>query len=884
MRQRLRTSAWFLCALVAAASAGRDAAHGTGLVTRPLNRTCVAPQRPSVGDFRAALQPFFPSAAIGAPVTMAQSPIAPAVWYVADLPGRIFRVRTDAAGQTVALDIRDLVDSQGFLVGMALHPGFASNGHVYVYYLGHGAGAVPFVSVIARFTSLDGGLTFSKPSQQVIFTLAQPTVLHTGGDIRFGADGYLYMGFGDGGIGASDPSQHLGTFLRIDVDGGVPYAIPPDNPFAYGGGAPEAWAWGFRNPFHWWFDALTGELWAGDVGEAAWEEIDLVRRGGNYGWPVREGAHCRGAGSCKAAGLEPEVEYSHAEGCSIHGGPVYRGSSFPALDGAVIFGDYCASPIRAARPDGDGGYTIAELVASPATLLGFAQDANGEVGVLTLGGGILRLVPATGPDPAPFPENLVDTGCVDPSDPRKPAPGLISYDVNEPLWSDGADKQRWLALPEGTRIQVNADGDFVLPIGSVLMKTFSLGGQRIETRLFVRHSDGGWAGYTYEWNDAQTEALLLPGAKTRVVQGVTWTYPSRQQCMSCHTFAAGYTLGLEVRQLNRWHTYPGTGRTANQLETFSHVGLLSAPLAAPPRELPFFSRDTLDQAARGYLHSNCSGCHRFYGSVWTPRLTATSTLAEMRLCNVFPSFGTFGLAGARVLLPGDPSRSLLSVRPHRVGAGQMPPLARSIVDPYGTQLIDAWVDSWLASCAGPDSDRDGVADASDNCAGTANAGQADADADGRGDACETGCNDGVDNDGDGKTDYPADTSCRARTAGSEVAGCSNGIDDDGDGLTDSPFDVGCEGPWAVSERSTCEDGHDNDGNGRMDWDGGASRNGGVPRLAPEPLCVAAPHANRESTSPFSMGGCGMGPELAGLLALLSAVRRARRRPARDRRR
>jgi uncharacterized repeat protein (TIGR03806 family) len=872
---------WVIAGWVVAAA---GAAFATGLDARPSNTTCIAPPRPSAGEFRAQLQPFFPSAAVPSPVTMAQSPLDPAVWYVADLPGRIYRIRTDVAEQTLALDIRTLVDSQGFIAGMALHPDFATNGQLYVYYLGRGAGVIPFVTVIARFTSLDGGLTFSRPSQQILFSLNQPTVSHTGGDIRFGPDGYLYIGLGDGGVGETDPSQHLGTFLRIDVDGGVPYAIPPDNPFAQGGGAPEVWAWGFRNPFHWWFDALTDDLWVGDVGEAAWEELNLVVGGGDYGWPTREGKHCHPTEPCDATGMiDPVVEYSHAEGCAIQGGPVYRGAAFPALEGAVIFGDYCANRVRAARPDGAGGYAIAELVASPGALLGFAQDANGEVALLAQGGGMYRIVPATGPEPPPFPARLVDTGCVDPSDPKKPAPGLIPYDVNEPLWSDGAEKQRWLGLPNGGRIQVSGDGDFALPNGSVLVKSFSLGEQLIETRLFVRHSDGGWAGYTYEWNDAETEALLLEDGKTREVQGQTWTYPSREQCMSCHTFAAGYTLGLEVRQLNRWHTYPSTGRTANQLATFQHIGLLTAPLAAPPRELPFLSRDTLDQAARGYLHSNCSGCHRDFGSAWTPRLTATAALSQMRLCNVNPSFGNLGITGARVLLPGDPARSLLSVRPHRVGPGQMPPLARSIVDPHGTQVIDDWIGSWLASCAGPDTDGDGLTDGADNCAAVANAGQADADADGRGDACETVCNDGVDNDGDGKTDYPADTSCTSRTASSEVAACSNGIDDDGDGRVDNPFDVGCEGPWGVSERSTCDDGLDNDANGRMDWDGGASRNGGVALLPPDPPCVRAPYANREPTSPLSMGGCGMGPEVAGALALLGALRRARRRPARDRR-
>jgi uncharacterized repeat protein (TIGR03806 family) len=876
-----------LCVVAALALVRASAALATGLDTRPANPTCVAPPRPNSGELRVELRPFFPSVSFPLPTGMGQSPTDPAVWYVTEFGGRVYRARTDAPGQTVALDLDPLIDSEGGLLGMALHPDFATNGYLFVYYTAHGYGTIPFVSVISRFTSSDGGLTFDPASELVILELDQPTNLHTAGDIRFGPDGYLYVAFGDGGIGtpAQDPTQWLGTFVRVDVDGGVPYAIPPDNPFAQGGGgAPEVWAWGFRNPFRWTFDLLTGDLWAGDVGQALWEEIDHVVAGGNYGWPRREGAHCNPPHRpCDTTNLiDPEIEYSHAEGCAVMAGPVYRGTEFETLQGAVLYGDYCTSNIRAALPNGAGGYTISHVVTAPAPVYGFVQEPDGEVSVL-VAGRVLRMAPATGPEPPPFPQRLSETGCVDPSDPKRPSPGLIPYDLNEPLWSDGAGKQRWLGLPAGTRMHINPDGDFVLPIGSVLVKSFSLGDQLIETRLFVRHQDGGWAGYSYEWDDAQTDAVLLPGGKERAFPGQVWTYPSREQCMSCHTFAAGFTLGLEVRQLNRWLTYPTTGRTANQLETFANIGVLDAPLSAPVRQLPFLSRHTTDQAARGYMHANCSGCHRTQGSAYQPKLSAALTLADMRVCNVATIFGDLGVAGARVLVPGDLGRSLMSLRMHRVGLAQMPPLARSVVDPYGTQVVDDWINSWTTTCTGPDSDGDGAVDASDNCPALANPTQADGDGDGRGDACEFVCNDGVDDDGDGKVDYPADPGCASPTAGTERTPCSDGVDNDGDGKVDSPADVGCERPWDDSERSTCEDGIDNNRDGRMDWDGGASRNGGVPLLPPEPQCREKPYANLEYGSPLSMGGCGLGPELAGVLALLGALRRARRRPAHDRR-
>ena len=872
--------------LAACALASANTVLASGLDRRPLNPSCVAPPRPPGSSFRVAFVPLFPAASLSTPTAAAQSPDDPAVWFVAELAGDVERIRSDSAGQVLALNIRDRVVStnEGGLLGLALHPDFSGNGELYLSYTRVGPNAsVPMVSVVSRFTSIDGGKSFDPGAEEVLLTVDQPTSIHKAGDIHFGPDGYLYIGLGDGGdhLTARDPASLLGSFLRIDVDGASPYAIPPDNPFAGGGaGAPEVWAWGFRNPYRWSFDPATGDLWAGDVGQAAWEEIDLVLPGRNYGWSIREGAQCNPLAPCDAAGLtDPVLEYSHEAGCAVIGGRTYRGDSLEGLEGALLFADFCSSRIWAALPDDNGQRAVVDLLTSPTSVFGFAQDADGEVAVLRQDG-VHRLVPATGPEPPPFPTKLSETGCVDPSDPTRPGPGMIPYDVNEPLWSDGADKQRWLALPDGARIHVNPDGDFVLPVGSVAMKAFWIREELVETRLFVHHEDGGWAGYTYAWNDEQTEALLLDGSAQRMVQGQLWTYPSREQCMSCHTFAAGYTLGLETVQLNRSLTYAATGRTANQLETFAAIGLLDAPLPAPSRELPFLSRDSLDAAARGYLHTNCSNCHRPYGPVWTPNLLVTTTLTEMRLCNFFPSFGLLGISGARVLVPGATSRSLLSVRPHLVGSGQMPPLARSIVDPDGTQIIDDWIRSWT-SCAGPDEDLDSIPDAVDNCPRTANAGQVDLDEDGIGHLCERACNDDEDDDGDGKVDYPADPGCSSPDATSESPACNDAIDNDGDGRADSPFDVGCEAPWDGTEDSTCADGLDNDGDGRMDFDGGASWNGGVGLLPPQPACVSEPFRNFELTK--TVPRCGLGLEVAFLLPVLSLVKRALRSPARGRR-
>jgi glucose/arabinose dehydrogenase len=181
--------------------------------------------------------------------------------------------------------------------------------------------------------------------------------------------------------------------LRLDVDGGQPYAIPPDNPFANGGGRPEIFAWGLRNPWRWSFDREMGELWVGDVGQNRWEEIDVVRRGGNYGWNIREGAHCYGESPCRTEGLiDPVVEYGHGQGCSVTGGYVYRGERIPDLRGTYVYGDYCSGRIWGAPSEEPGNGTARLLLETDLSIASFGEGLDGELYVIDHDdGGIYRL-------------------------------------------------------------------------------------------------------------------------------------------------------------------------------------------------------------------------------------------------------------------------------------------------------------------------------------------------------------------------------------------------------------------------------------------------------------------------------------------------------------
>lgn len=646
------------------------------------------------------------------PVAMIASPTDKKRFFVVEKKGYVRRVETSGTAATSSLfvDISSRVNAapnEAGLLGLALHPNFAQNGYVYLSYTKPSSTSpANLASVIARGKTTDGGLTLDPSTLVEILSLDQPYSNHNGGHIAFGLDGFLYAAFGDGGSGG-DPQGNgqnkntlLGKMLRIDVDGGTPYAIPTDNPFHDGGGRPEIFAWGLRNTWRFSFDALSGDLWAGDVGQNKYEEIDKIVLGGNYGWGLREGLHCYGTTTCNVPGaIDPVVEYDHSGGFSVTGGYVYRGSEIPDLAGQYVYGDFGSGKIWAISTNVTAP-TPRVLAETSLSIASFAQDSAGELYVVDYGSGkIKKLVQTQSSDG--IPTKLSETGCFLGSDPRVPSSKLVPYDVNSPLWSDGADKSRWMALPMGGTIDVRRDGDWDLPVGSVLVKEFRIGGKRIETRLLVRHTDGSWAGYTYEWNATETEATLLSEGKTKEIGGQTWAYPNRTQCMACHNAAAGGSLGLETAQLNRTLSYPD-GTTSNQLTKLEAMGFFStsAPLPSTRAALasPSSTTASTEEKARSYLHSNCAFCHRPQGpGRGAADFRFSRTFIGTHVCNAAPEAGDLGVAGAKLLVPGDPASSLISIRMHRTEEGRMPALATSIVDPAGTSVIDAWIGS-LTTC------------------------------------------------------------------------------------------------------------------------------------------------------------------------------------------
>ncbi len=300
------------------------------------------------------------------------------------------------------LDIRDRVRFGGErgLLSVAFHPQYAENGRFFVNYTRQPDGA----TVVAEYRVSDHPNAAERGSERVVLVIEQPFPNHNGGQLQFGPDGKLYIGVGDGGA-AGDPLGHgqnlntlLGALLRIDVDGQEPYTLPMDNPFVGQVGARgEIWAYGLRNPWRFSFDRCTRRLLLADVGQDRWEEVDLIEKGGNYGWNVMEGVHCfRPPTGCRTEGLElPIAEYDHSRGCSITGGYVYRGTRIPGLIGRYVFGDFCSGRIWALTPLAPDAWRadewrMDELLDTPLNISSFGEDEAGELYVLDLNGAIYR--------------------------------------------------------------------------------------------------------------------------------------------------------------------------------------------------------------------------------------------------------------------------------------------------------------------------------------------------------------------------------------------------------------------------------------------------------------------------------------------------------------
>ena len=624
--------------------------------------------------------------------------------------------------------------------------GFAENRYFYVTYVLDAKKTEPKGSRLSRFEANKADPPVADPTTEKIL-LEWPSGGHNGGCIRFGPEGDLYLSTGDGsGIAdelatGQDLGDLLGAILRIDVDhpeGDRPYTIPKDNPFvATPGARGEIWSFGHRQAWKFGFDRRE-RLWAGEVGQDLWEMVYLVERGGNHGWSVNEGRHPFRPERKKGPGTfaTPLVEHPHSDFRSITGGYVYESDRLPKLKGAYIYGDYDAGKVWSLRVDGGKVIDHHQLADTQIRIVEFAQDEAGEVYLVDFaGGGFHRLVEA--PPRAgtkPFPHKLSETGLFDSTKDVRPAPGLIPYSVNAPLWSDGAQKERFLALPGNSQIEFDAviyphgpnyaDRGWRFPDGTILVKTFSLemekgnpaSSKRLETRILQHRKMPGnddeygaqfWFGYTYLWNDEQTDADLLPA------EGLSRAYtirdPGRAWWHALANVAIPQSDGMHALPHDGLEIHPRRHHAADEqgsrlrrdqgepTRRSGTTGRLQGALPQPPERLPRLvdyqdARADLNLRSRAYLHANCAHCHRKWGGGNADfDLQASIPLGATKAVNTPPGQGAFRLADPRILVPGDPERSLVYQRMKMEGLGRMPHVASSVVDQEALTMLRAWI-------------------------------------------------------------------------------------------------------------------------------------------------------------------------------------------------
>lgn len=708
-------------------------------VTAPQTASCFPPPPPSQFNVPLATPSIngytlinaFPGVAFSLPAAIAWPPNSAAP-FVLERVGRIVRITGTTRREVVNFAARVRQVSEQGALGMALHPAFGNgtgpNAFVYVWYNSSSG-----TQRLARFTWNPTAQTFG--AELVMLEEAEQSMFHNAGHLQFGPDGFLYFANGDDGNAANQQTISRALFagmFRVDVDrrggavshapprqptGGTStgYFIPNDNPFVGVPGANEEfWALGLRNPFGWSFDRQTGALWLGDVGGELREEVDLIVRGGNYQWPYRDGDIVLQSTQVTIGTDSPPVyTYPHAEMAdlsAILGGFIYRGAALPELAGKYVYSDWPSGRVWALDV-GSSPVRRTTLVDNKtnAQPMAVGEDNNGEIYLLQ-SGTISRLVRDT--TSQAMPALLSQTGLFGNLATLGIDPSFVPYEVNSPLWSDGAAKLRWLRVPTGQRVTVNTNGTLTFPVGTIFVKHFELPPavvpvgrtRRLETRVLVVASDTVY-GVTYRWNAEGTDAQLVTEPTDETIVDTTqqsrnWHYPSLSQCWSCHR-PENRVLGFNPPQLAMIEA----GGTSQLTRLIARGVFAAGAFSTPPvpQTRPSDTSATLESRALSYLASNCGPCHHagasYLGGGPTWNASLGVPLANRGLINAPHHNGNvvrlLGLpANAPLIAPGNPSGSLLLARMRSINSDlAMPPLTYNVVDTESAALIEAWIRS-----------------------------------------------------------------------------------------------------------------------------------------------------------------------------------------------
>lgn len=670
--------------------------------------------------------PWTASAVIGSPeppLPYAAEPFWPEITFqkacdIAHFPEREVILVTEQGGKIWVLpddidtsnpekrlfaDFKESHDPFNSVFSLCFHPQYEKNREVFVFYRINFKGESDGTR-ISRFTTFEDRFELNPASEEILLTFRSGG--HNGGHLGFGPDGMLYVLAGDSEVPSppdplktgQDITDLLSSVLRIDVDRrdkGKTYAIPEDNPFLDVPKArPEVWAYGLRNPWKLCFHPETGDLWVGDVGWELWEMIYRVERGSNFGWSIVEAVQPilpnqnPGPSSISSAA----VMHPHTEFASITGGYFYEGERLPGLRGVYLYGDFVTGQLWGMWHDGSEVVKKEFLADTRKQIVSFGKAAKGEVIFIDwqFNQHLHRLVENPAPDlSGDFPKSLSETGIFSDTKAQVPAAGVYSYEINGSMWHDGASAKRWIAIPgEGTIVAKERSLFAKVPSNTVLAKTITRDEHNLETQLL--YFDGtAWQGYSYRWNEDQTDATLVSAAgETATIAEKPWTFHSRADCVRCHSIASDYRLSFHPGQMNR----------DGQLERFRELGLINDAFVSKQEKQPSALVSDLDAPielrARTWLSANCAHCHRNRGggSV-TIKMDLETPFEKMDLLNAVPEKGGFGILDPLLVAPGEPQRSILYYRSVTPGIGHMPMIGAKTVDPTGVSVLYDWIAS-----------------------------------------------------------------------------------------------------------------------------------------------------------------------------------------------
>jgi glucose/arabinose dehydrogenase/mono/diheme cytochrome c family protein len=655
-------------------------------------------------------EPAFAEIAWRQAVSMTPVPGDAGAYLVVEQAGKLWLLRADGSR-------KPFLELRGRCMNALFHRDFPDVPEVFLRYSSQGINRVIRYKV-SKTSDWMADPASAKP------VIEWRSVGHRGGDLAFGQDGYLYIASGDGQKWgdpfntAQDTETLHAAILRIDIDA-LPYRVPPDNPFVgVTGVRPEIWAYGLRNPWRFTFRPGTNELWVGDNGDENWEMVHRVTRGSNHGWSRFEGRHIfRQSNPLKGpvqTHTPPIVEHNHREMRSVIGGRWYHGQRFPELQNHYIYGCHITGQLWAFRLDDDKPSEAGQIADVGAQIVSFAEDPTGELFVVTLDKGIFRLERAEAAASRPVPEWLSQTGLFADIATHKAAPGLLPYALNLPAYRDGATAERYIGIPSDkpihirhahrskellppTRSRVGIDR-WNLEAGTTLMQTLSRDGRRLETQISL-NDKGVWRFLSYRWNEAQTDAELVPAGG---LDSDNWRFPGRAECAACHSHVTGFVPGINLAQLNRDFDYrPLGGKPDNQIAMLRDLGYLPEGYRPPAKSLtmhrPENESASLEDRARAYLHVNCAHCHRE---------TGLGGRADFQLLGWMTNEGTktidakplVGMPGSdpdktRLVRPGHPEHSDIYLRMATDGPGRMPLFGTRTIDQAGAELIRRWIES-----------------------------------------------------------------------------------------------------------------------------------------------------------------------------------------------